>query len=127
MSWTDIAAIVFACTTVNHLGLIRAVIGVFFRKRRTLPIVSCPRCLTFWCVLAYGMSGDGAIAPVGFSSGMTAANPSAVARLLAISLLAAYAATWLELAEGLIDKLYDYIYGKIYATADTADDDKAGA
>ena len=48
----DIACIVFACTTVNHLGLIGAAIGVFFKKRRTLPILSCPKCsqAVFWAV-----------------------------------------------------------------------------
>ena len=116
MDWMDIASIVFACTTVNHLGLTRAVIGVFFRKRDRLPVVSCPRCLTFWCVLAYGVSGDG------FS-----ANPSAVARLLAISILSSYLAIWLELLEGTIDKLYNYVYKQIYPTADTAADDAVGA
>jgi hypothetical protein len=116
MSLTDIACIVFACTTANHLGLIRAVIGVFFKERKTLPIVSCPRCLTFWCVLAYGLSGDG-----------SAANLSGLLRLLAISFLSSYMAVWLELLEGLIDKLYDYVYKQIYTTADTADDDAAGS
>ena len=111
----DIASIVFACTTASHLGLTAAVIGVFFRNRRTLPVISCPRCLAFWCVLAYGLCA-------GFP-----ATTSAVIRLLAISFLSAYMAIWLELAEGLIDRLYDYVYKQIYPTADTADDDKAGA
>ena len=113
MNWTDIACIVFACTTVNHLGLVSAIESAI---KRRLWIVDCPKCLTFWCVLAYGLSGDG------FS-----ANPSCLARLLAISFLAAYSAVWLELIEGMIDKLYDYVYNKIYPTADTADDDQTGA
>ena len=113
MNWTDIACIVFACTTVNHLGLIIAIEGVI---RRRLWVIDCPKCLTFWCVLAYGLSGDG------FS-----ANPSCLARLLAISFLAAYTAVWLELIEGLTDKLYDYVYKQIYPTDDTADDDTSGA
>lgn len=128
MNWTDIAAIVFASVTANHLGLIKAVIAVFFKKRQKLPIVSCPRCLTFWGVTAYGLacfltgnaagpSGDGAIATL----------PSVLPRLLAISLLCSYIAIWLELIEGLIDKLYDHIYEQIYPTADTAADDAPGA
>ena len=56
-----------------------------------------------------------------------AANPSCLARLLAISILSSYIAIWLELLEGIIDKLYSYIYGKIYPTADSSDDDAAGA
>lgn len=128
MHWTDIAVIVFASVTANHLGLIGAAIAAFFKKRRRLPVVSCPKCLTFWSVMAYGLaclltgdaaglSGDGAIATL----------PSALPRLAAISLLCSYFAIWLELLEGLIDKLYDHIYAKIYPTADTAADDAPGA
>jgi len=109
MSWIDIAAIVFAATTVNHLGLIRAVERVV---RHRLWVIDCPKCLTFWCVLALGMSGDGAIAT----------HPSALTRLLAVSLFCSYLAIWLELIEGLIDKLYDYVYHKIYPAAGASDD-----
>ena len=108
MNWTDIVCIVFACTTVNHLGLISAIESAI---KRRLWIIDCPKCLTFWCMLAYGLSGDG-----------LSANPSYLVRLLAISFLAAYSAVWLELIEGLTDKLYDYVYKQIYPTADTADD-----
>ena len=121
MDWTDIAAIVFFCTTVNHLGLISAMESAI---KRRLWIVDCPRCLTFWGVLAYGlahlmtsMSGDG----------LSAALPSFLLRLLAISILCSYLAVWLELLEGTIDKLYDYVYRKIYPAADTANADEAGA
>ena len=112
MDWKDIACIVFACVTAVHLGLISAVIGVFFKKRRTLPIISCPRCLTFWATLAYGIATMSCGFPL-----------AAIPRLLAISFLCAYIAIWLELMEGFIDKLYDYIYEQIYPTADTADTD----
>ena len=110
----DIAAIVFVSVTVNHLGLITAVERVIHHR---LPILNCPKCLTFWSILVYGLSGDG----------ITAALPSFLPRLLAISIISAYLAIWLELAEGLIDKLYDYIYDKIYPTADTTEDDAPGA
>ena len=113
--WKDIVCIVFVCVTANHLGLIGAVIGVFFKKRRTLPIISCPRCLTWWTTMAYG-----AILTATHRFG---SNPSDVIYWLAISFLASYLALWLELAEGVIDKLYDYVYGKIYPTADTTDSD----
>ena len=110
MCWIDIAAVVFASVTVNHLGLIAAVERVI---RHRLPIVDCPRCLTFWGTLAYGLSGDG----------LTAALPSALPRLLAISILSAYLAVWLELLEGYIDTLYDRLYEQVYTTADSADAD----
>ena len=114
MDWMDIACIVLVCTTANHLGLIGAIKKVTGCNR--LYVLDCPKCLTFWCVLVYGLSGDG-----------MAANPSCLARLLAISILSAYIAIWLELLESIIDRLYDYIYGKIYSTADSSDDDAAGA
>ena len=115
MDWKDIACIVFVCVTANHLGLIAAASGVFFKKRRTLPIISCPRCLTFWTTLAYGI----ATVPCASPQGLIAAMP----RMLAVSFLCAYLAIWLELAEGFIDHLYNYVYGKIYPTTDTPDTD----
>ena len=108
--WIDIAAVVFASVTVNHLGLIAAIEGVVHRR---LPIVNCPKCLSFWSTFAYGVSGDGRLA----------ALPSVLPRLLAISILCAYLAIWLELLEGYIDTLYDKLYEQIYPTADSADTD----
>ena len=102
MDWRDIAAIVFACTAVNHLGLIAAVGRVV---RHPLPIVSCPKCLTFWSILAYGA----AAVPSGSLQGLAAA----VARLLAISLLCSYLAIWLELVMYAVDTIYNRIYEAI--------------
>ena len=113
MDWTDMAAVVFACTTVSHLGLIAAMERVI---RHRLPVLDCPKCLTFWSTLLTGVSGDG------FS-----ANPSCLARLVAISILCAYLAVWLELLEGYTDTLYTKLYDKIYPTADTPDADAPGA
>jgi hypothetical protein len=96
--WIDIAAIVFVCTAVNHLGLIAAIERVI---RHWLPVVNCPKCLTCWSVFAYG------IATVPYVS------PQIVARLLAISLLCSYLAIWLELLMYAIDTLYNRIYVKI--------------
>ena len=98
MDWMDIAAIVFVCTAVNHLGLIKAIEGVV---KREILIINCPRCLTCWSVFAYG------IATVPYVS------PQIVARLLAISLLCSYLAIWLELLMYAIDTLYNTIYVKI--------------
>ena len=113
MNWMDVAAVVFFSTTVNHLGLISAIESSI---KHRLWILDCPKCLTFWGILALGLSGDGLSAP-----------PSSLLRLLAISILASYSAIWLELIEGIIDRLYDYIYGKIFTTADPAGADEAGA
>ena len=104
MNWMDIASIVFVCVTMNHLGLIRAIEEQIDHK---LPIIDCPKCVTWWCVMFYGLWC------VGFSD---------LPLSLAISFLASYAAIWLELIEGIIDTLYARIYDKVFTTTDTADD-----
>ena len=109
MEWIDMAAVVFAGTTVNHLGLIAAIERLI---RHRLPVLNCPKCLTFWSTFLLGMSGDG------FS-----AHPSCLARLLAISILCSYLAVWLELLEGYTDTLYSKLYDNIYSTTDSADTD----
>lgn len=98
MDWRDIACIVFAATAVNHLGLIAAIERVI---RHSLPVINCPKCLTFWSVLVYG-----------FVCCCTTATPThtAIHRLLAISLLCSYLAIWLELLMYAIDTLYNKIY-----------------
>ena len=110
--WKDIACIVFVCVTANHLGLVSAMESAI---KRRLWIVDCPKCLTWWTTMAYG-----AILTATHHHGC---NLSDVTSWLAISFLASYLSLWLELAEGVIDKLYDYVYGKIYSTADTTDPD----
>ena len=99
--WTDIACIVFACVTINHLGMIAAIKSV--TKRNRLPVLDCPKCLSFWATLCCQL--------------VTSCN--SLPQMLSISFLCAYLAIWLELAEGFIDKLYDYVYKQIYSTADT--------
>ena len=99
MDWRDIACIVFVCTAVNHLGLIETIEGII---KREIPVVNCPRCLTFWSVMIYGI----ATMPCSFPQGIVA-----IPRLLAISLLCSYLAIWLELIMYAIDTLYNRIYG----------------
>lgn len=102
MNWMDIASIVFVCVTMNHLGLIEAIEDVIDHK---LPILDCPKCSSYWGVLAF-----------------TLVTTHDVISSLAISFLASYAAIWLELLEGIIDTLYTKIYDKVFTTTDTADD-----
>lgn len=97
--WMDVAGIVFACVTANHLGLVDAAAAV--AKCRRLPVVSCPKCLTFWSTLAY-----------------MAVTAHGVIPALATSFLASYAALWVELLEGFTDKLYTIAYDKIYPAPD---------
>lgn len=96
MEWIDIACIVFACVTANHLGLIKAIEKL---TERELVIINCPKCLTFWVTLIYCF-------------GKTEAHTVAV---LAMPFMSSYMAIWLELFEGYIDTLYMKLYEKIYA------------
>ena len=116
MDWMDIVCILFTCTAANHLGLVGAVEGV---AKREIPIVNCPKCLTFWVTLVWGL-----FFPSGEPSGTVT-----VMGMLAISFLNAYLAIWLELLMGFIDTLYLKVYEKVYSgTADneTAADSDAG-
>lgn len=106
MDWKDIACIVFIATTANHLGLVSAIESAIKHK---IWIVDCPKCLTFWSVLLYGI----ATVPSGSPLGLTTAL-----HLIAISFLSSYLAIWLELAEGFIDLLYIKVYEKIYPPRD---------
>ena len=117
MNWMDIASIVFVCVAANHLGLIKAVIGVFFVKRKTLPIISCPKCLTFWAVIVYGVAEANchfvfAFAHDTLRHSLLFTLHSSL-RLFATALFCSYAAIWLELFMYAIDTLYNKIYGKI--------------
>lgn len=94
----DIASIVFACVTANHLGLVKAIENV---SKMEIPIVNCVKCFSFWAVLSYSIIGHHEI----FTS-------------LAISFLASYFAIWLELLEGFIDTLYTKLYETIYPNTD---------
>lgn len=93
MDWKDIACIVFVCTAMNHLGLIRAIEDV---SKMEIPIINCPKCLTYWSVFAYELWY------VGLSD---------IPMVLAISFLCSYLAIWLELIMYAIDTLYNRIYG----------------
>ena len=103
MDWIDIVSIVFACTAANHLGLITAVEKMI---GRTLLILNCCKCASFWGVLIYGCYNIAAHGSCGIVTG------------LAISFLSAYSAIWLELVMGIVDYYYNKVYGKIYTTSD---------
>ena len=107
MNMLDVLMIAFSAVAVNHLGL---VVAIERTVKHRLPIIDCPKCLTFWAVCGYGIA--------------QADDPLTV---VAVALLAAWAAIWLELLMGFIDRLYIKAYEQIYPAADTADADKAGA
>ena len=105
MDWLNDLMITFSVVAVNHLGLVAAIERTV---KHRLPIINCPKCMAFWTVLAHGLWN------VGISDFSLA---------IAVALLAAWAAIWLELAMGFIDQLYLKAYEQIYPTADSADAD----
>lgn len=95
MCWIDILLLVLSATLANHLGLIEAIEGVLHFK---IPVLNCPKCCSFWLVLAYSLlRGQELVASV------------------AVSFLSAYSAVWLELLCGYVDTLYNRLYENIYS------------
>lgn len=92
----------FSSVTANHLGLIAAAERIL---KRSLPILNCPKCCTFWLVL--------------FSTVLTGWN---MVSALATSFLCAYLALWLNLLFAFIDKQFNLLYDKIFSTDNTAAD-----
>lgn len=95
------AFIIFSCVAVNHLGLVAAIEKVI---RHNLPVLNCPKCLTFWSVLTYRVA-------VEINSSLFTLNSSL--QTIAVAFLCSYVAIWLELFMYAIDTLYNNIYGKI--------------
>ena len=98
MAWFDVAMILFACVAANHLGLISAIEGVVKFK---LPIINCSKCSGFWFTLAYLLITRHAVIPS-----------------VATSFLCAALAPWLNLLMGFIDTKFNWLYDKIYSTAE---------
>jgi len=92
--WNDTVCVLFTCVAANHLGLIGAVEKAIHLR---LPVINCPKCLTFWGTLALCLS-----------------HRTGIVEAAAVSLLGAYAAIWLELIMGIIDKHYTETYEKTY-------------
>lgn len=111
ISALEIASILFSSVAINHLGLVTAVEEVIARP---LPVINCPKCLSFWATLTYGCS---------VCCDSIEALPSALPHLFALSLLCAWLAIWLDLAMGIIDQLYIKVYDTFYPTANPTDPD----
>ena len=92
----------FSSVTANHLGLIAAAERIL---KRSLPILNCPKCCTFWLVL--------------FSTVLTGWN---MVSALATSFLCAYLSLWLNLIFAFIDKQFNLLYDKIFSTDNTTAD-----
>ena len=85
----EVLMVIFGCVAANHLGFIGAVEDVLDRE---LPVLNCPKCLTFWATL------------------FTVFPSHSLIVTIATAFAAAYAALWLELALGFIDKQYVRAY-----------------
>lgn len=86
--------LMFIAVAANHLGLVSAIEE---KIDSDIPIVNCPKCLSFWSSLFYLLL-DG----------------SGLVYSLAASFFVSYLAIWTELAMGMLDHLYSMIYEKIY-------------
>ena len=117
MDCLTVSLILFSSVAANHLGLVAAVEEVI---RHRLPILNCPKCLTFWATLGYGCS-----VCCDSIAALPSALPAALPLLLAQSFLAAYLAIWLELLMFTIDTLYNSIYDKINKYHQKADRETA--
>lgn len=95
MAWIDVVMIMVSCVLFIHMGLVDEVLAIL-GLREDLPIVTCPKCLTFHCVLWYL-----------FLTGHS------VLHVIAISFLASYCAIWLDMFLSIMDKCYVYIYRKL--------------
>ena len=94
----DVAMILFSCVAANHLGLVHAIEKAIDRE---LPIINCPRCFSFWCVLFYMvLTGHAVIASV------------------ATSFLCSALAPWVKLLMGFTDRKYNRLYDKIFAATE---------
>ena len=109
MNWIDIACIVFVCVTSIHLGLVGRITEVLKLDLRKFEILTCPKCLTWWCTMFYGFTEFTVAEQIAFCI---------FVKVLAISFLASYSAIWLELFEGYVDTLYMKLYEKIYPNSD---------
>ena len=93
--WT-VAMIGFSCVMSIHMGLVDAVLKVLRIQDRNIPIIRCPKCLTFHAVLWYLVS--------------TGVN---VILAIATAFLTSYIAIWFDLFLGLMDVWYEDIYNRI--------------
>ena len=105
--WKEAAEITAGCVLFIGMGLeaeIERVLSCRFR------ILSCPKCLTFWSVLLFGViTGHGLVGTV------------------AVSFLCSYAALWLTLLCDALTLLYNRLYETINQQTEGDTEDTAAA
>ena len=95
--------IMVSATLANHMGLIEAVEDTIGYK---LPILNCSKCATHWITLIY-----------------TLLCGVSIIQSVAISLLSAYCAMWLELILGIFVTFYNCVYEDLLTTKAPQDKD----
>ena len=101
----EAALITASCVLFVQMGLSGAIQE---RLKVKLRILSCPKCFSFWTVLAWTLcNGHGAIVSV------------------AASFFCAYAALWASLILDGLAVLYNRLYEQITETTDTPEDAEA--
>ena len=102
----EAALLTVSCVLFVQMGLSQAIQE---RIRFRSVVLSCPKCATFWSVLAYSLiSGKGVLPSV------------------AASFVSSYSALWLSLLYDALAKLYNTCYEAISETNDTDPDAEAG-
>ena len=96
MPWIDVVVIAFSCVMFTHMGLVDAMLRVYGIEDRGVPVITCPKCLSFQCVLWFLV--------------LTGHN---IIHSIATAFLASYVSIWFDLFLGLMDYLYEYIYKRI--------------
>ena len=95
-----------SCVLFIQMGLSGAIQE---RLKLRSEIMSCPKCASFWSVLAYLLVTGNRILPS-----------------VATSFVSSYCALWLSLLYDALAKLYNACYDAISETTDTSKDAKAG-
>ena len=92
----EVVMIMFSCVMAIHMGLVDAVLEVLRLQNRNIPVIQCPKCLTFHAVLWFLIF-----------------NGHNIIVSLATAFLSSYIAIWLDLFLGLMDNCYEHIYKRI--------------
>lgn len=97
MVWFEVAMIAFSCVMAIHMGLIDAILKVYGIQDKEIPIIRCPKCLTFQSVLWF----------------MVLFTSYNVIICVATAFLTSYLAIWFDLLLGILWSYYERIYNNL--------------
>lgn len=103
----EAALITLSCTLFVSMGLADAIQETLRIRFRLL---SCPKCITFWCSLLWFVLHG--LRPL---------------ECVAVSFISAYAALWLSLIYDAVAVAYNYLYAKVSETDAAEDTETPGA